>query len=322
MRHDGFTCGFAIFMITLAFAAGPARATVVYYSADTGTNQVIRTDGVTRQVVASGLSGPRAFALGPDGLLYVGEEGGLHIGRYDPATGRRVGAVFAAGPKRIGIAFGSDGLLYTTSGGLDYRSDRVERYDSGSGAAAGSAFATPSARAQYSSLSVSGGYYETLTFGPDGNLYCGGNHTGTIDVFQGPRGATPGALTSRIPTTTAPAALAFGPDAAMYVADYAGGRILRYDGAAFRPFATGTYLLRPAGLDFGPDGDLYVANQGKGNILRIQGPSGAQPGALVGVFATTPIPITNLMVVPEPSGAVALLVAAAGGWMRRRRRRV
>lgn len=75
------------------------------------------------------------------------------------------------------------------------------------------------------------------------------------------------------------------------------GNVLRYDGATddflgeFVPAHSGNLGL-PTSLTFGPDANLYVSSNaafdsgGPDAVLRYQGPSGASPGAFMGVFVS------------------------------------
>src|SRR5262249_14567824 len=109
-----------------------------------------------------------------------------------------------------------------------------------------------------------------MVFGPDGNLYVGNVHESSILRYYGPNAATPGA-----------------PDPAP-----------RQSGAYFVP-PVGGGLDAPQGLTFGPDGNLYVASSNwftngngpnyvgdcpPGAVLKFEGPSGPNPGALLGTF--------------------------------------
>ena len=112
---------------------------------------------------------------------------------------------------------------------------------------------------------------DTLTYGPDGNLYISSGTTrensaiyrfdsqtgGLIDKF-----ASGGDLFR-------PYGVAFGPDKLLYVSSFRSDEILRYDsttGDFVDVFAqrdgTDAGLNGPNGLLFGPDGDLYVTTQG------------------------------------------------------------
>jgi sugar lactone lactonase YvrE len=304
---------FLIGLIVLGWWPAPAAATTIYYTTNTA-GELRRTDGRTTAVLLSGMATPRDFAFGPDGFVYVAEEAGNKITRFDPVTKKRVGTAFATARHHIGLEFGGDGLLYTSAAASDYNTGLIERYDAATGAAAGLASAPTSNRAQFTAP-VTGVYFEGMEIGPDGNVYCAGWRTTSVEVYQGPNGPTPGALVAHLRGgLSKPVNMTFGPDGALYVAEYVNSTIMRYDADAgtFRTFASGSFLGNPIGMDFGPDGSLYVANNGSGknNIIRIDGPAGAKPGSFLGVFATTTSQPAHILVVPEPSGAALLLVGA------------
>lgn len=126
--------------------------------------------------------------------------------------------------------------------------------------------------------------------GPDGNLYVAqfspapyNPGSGRIDKVTPNGEITEGVVTG----LTTPIDVAFGPDGAMYVLQYAaefspeklrylgpGGEVQRVnDDGTVTPIVIG--LMFPTGMTFGPDGALYVsnygneANEGQGQVLRI-----------------------------------------------------
>jgi DNA-binding beta-propeller fold protein YncE len=66
----------------------------------------------------------------------------------------------------------------------------------------------------------------------------------------------------------APAALAFGPNGNLYIADDGRNQILeRLSNGSFVVFASG--LHQPGGIAFSPDGTMYVADAGSGRVLAV-----------------------------------------------------
>ena len=131
-----------------------------------------------------------------------------------------------------------------------------------------------------------------LTFGPDGNLYVGSLGLGGI----GSQGilrydsASGKFLNVFVPAGSggliAPLGMTFGPDKNLYVVDFVGNQVLRFDGntGAFQGVfasSTGTAPLNePAGIVFGPDNNLYLST-GANNVLRYDGMTGAFLGSFV-----------------------------------------
>jgi streptogramin lyase len=285
----------------------PAGATILYYTQPiTGT--VVRTDGTTTTTLISGLSGDSGVALGPDGNIYVSEEAGHRIDRYSPA-GKLLGSLTAAvNHTYVGFTIAADGLLYASFSTVNPENmGYIQRFDPATFSPLGSGLATPSDLAKYSALNSST-YYEGLTQGADGNFYASGTLSGSVDVYQGPGGVSPGALIRKLSGgLTSLADTAIGPDGAVYAADFSRNQVLRYDGTAFKAFAS-TSLNQPEDLHFGPDGTLFVTNGGTNQILKFQGPSGAVPGAYAGVFATTSSRPSRFTIVPEPTATFAMAV--------------
>lgn len=206
---------------------------------------------------------PVAVLFGPNHNLFLSdrqfENSHQDVLQYDGTTGAFLN-VFASqnltSPR--GILFGPDGDLYVANSDLSVNPavGSIERFDGKTGGFL-NYFVPPG----------SGGISHCvfMVFGPDGNLYVSQAHTGSILRYYGPNSATPGA------PDPAP-----GQSGAFYVPD--GG-----DG-----------LNAVQGITFGPDGNIYIAkmlsapitkgDQPPGSVLKIEGPSGPNPGALLGTF--------------------------------------
>ncbi|MEZ6135354.1 MAG: LamG-like jellyroll fold domain-containing protein [Pirellulaceae bacterium] len=148
-----------------------------------------------------------------------------------------------------------------------YGGDYVNEYDGFGGTFVGS-FAP-------SSDGILG--HANIVFMPNGNYLVSGVDSGNIVEYQ-PDGTRVGDFVAASDThLNNPGGMAYGPDGNLYVADYGGGKIVRFDGT------TGGYiddfvasgLTNPLGLEFGPDGNLYVANRGSAGVLRYDGITGA-----------------------------------------------
>lgn len=219
---------------------------------------------------SGGLDASDGIAIGPDGNVYVSDNGvNSHINaifRYDGATGAPLPA-----PGRSGAVFVED----------DPNTPNVDESGGYSGAAG-------------------------LAFGPDGNLYACSASTGQVLRYQGPGGASPGAFMNVFLTVTnqpapQPADLTFGPDGTLY-ADAnvtSGGFVNRYDGSTGAPIGDGVFVpLGSGGLQatrqmvIDPQGNyLYVVRSridstGIGEVLRYQGPNGPNPGTFVDTYIT------------------------------------
>jgi hypothetical protein len=130
--------------------------------------------------------------------------------------------------------------------------------------------------------SFSGGLFLTsgVTVGPDGNIYVSSRGTGDVLRYDGQTGASLGLFAELPdnpptepggePTQAAPGPLRFGPDGNLYVSDFGGSNVRKFNGA------DGTFLgdaatgfFPPGGLAFGSDGDLYVGDFSLGTVSRI-----------------------------------------------------
>lgn len=212
---------------------------------------------------SGGLMGPTDLAFGPDGDLYLADNGG-EVLRFDGTTGGFIGVFASGGATARTPVFGPDGHLYVTNA----RGDSVTRYNGITGEYLG-VFVSPG----------SGGldFPWGLAFGPDSTgegypeLYVASYRTDSILRYDG---ATGEFIDEFVPAgrggLDGPRMIRFGPDAngdgiqELYVA---AGDVLRYDGktGAFVDVvvARGEGGLDGAvGLTFGPDGSLYVTGQG------------------------------------------------------------
>jgi hypothetical protein len=236
-------------------------------------NELLRYDESTGAFVdqidpknKADLKEPVGLIFGPDHNLYVSDRqflGNPQVLKYDGTTGAFL-SDFAnenLGSPR-GLLFGTDGDLYVADGGKNSNGNAtVDRYDG-----------TMGAFLDYFVPLNSGGiaHPAPMVFGPDGNLYVGEVHSGSILRYYGPSSATPGA-----------------PDPAP-----------GQSGAIFVPPTSGG-LDAPQGTVFGPDGNLYVSSANfftssngpsytglfpPGAVLKFEGPSGPNPGAFLGTF--------------------------------------
>jgi sugar lactone lactonase YvrE len=255
------------------------------------------------------------LTIGPDGNLYVAQQSGTRIGRYSTA-GQAIGATFGTARPYTGIALGPDNALYTNGAENNYTMGVSERFIPQTGAGAGNGRESGNSASFIAQFPIS--YFEGMAFGPDGNLYVAAHSAGAVVVYQGPGGASPGALLTTLTGTAQPDGIAFGPDGKLYVAEQNANRISRWNGSSFSAFAS-DHLSTPVGVSFGPDGDLYVANYNGGNIAHFQGPAGAIPGKFVSLLSSSVGNPSYLAVVPEPTSAGFIAAAGIIGLLVRRR---
>ncbi|NJL09420.1 MAG: hypothetical protein HC908_01945 [Calothrix sp. SM1_7_51] len=112
----------------------------------------------------------------------------------------------------------------------------------------------------------------------------------------------------------APSGFVFGSDNNLYVTNYFGNEVLKYDGktgAFLGVFASGGGLQFPNRVAFGPDSNLYVSGIVSNNVLKYDG----KTGAFLGAFVPNVKQPTNLVfvTVPESSGLLGIWVFGVFG---------
>ena len=218
------------------------------------------------------LAGVLAFAgieaqAGYNDLLATNLGGG-NVTQYDPTTGASLGAFESTtGSLPRGIAVGPDQNVYVgdLNGGI-YQFNGI----TGSPA--------PSPFVAIGTINSPHG----IAFGPNGDLFVSSFGGNNVLQFQGPGGATPGALVGTFATGSGllgPTGLGFGgPGDNLFVASSTNNQILEYNGttgAFIKALATGGPLNGPAGLSFASDGTLLVANDTGNSVLRYDVTTGA-----------------------------------------------
>lgn len=281
---------------------------------------IARFDGVTGTSAGPGttfasdasMSFPRAIVYGPDGHLYVANEGTGDIQKYDGVTGALI-STFIPGSYGVletpkGIVFDSTGdhLIVTSHDAPN----SLLRYDAITGAYVDDLFASLPG-------GVSIGAPWGVAIGPDGDIFCSGEGTSNILRFDGATGAYVSEFVPPGGSLASPHGITFGPDGDLYVAEFdVPSRIRKYDGdtgASLGVFVSSGSggLSRADFLVFGPDGNLYVSSGDTANVLRYNGTT----GAFMDVFAsgaglTLPSGLT-FTPIPEPTSAVLALATAA-----------
>jgi DNA-binding beta-propeller fold protein YncE len=195
---------------------------------------------------------PVSTALGPDGSLYIADQGNLRVRRLDPA-----------------------GTLHTVAGSGE------EGFEGDGGPATAAKLKGPVGQSAWPSGKVA--------VDAAGNLYLAdsGNQRvrrvsavdGVITTVAG-SGAEEGPMGEGVPAVQArlarPTDVAVGPDGALYIADTDHSCIRKVDAAGLihtvagvcgeagstgdEGPATRALLSRPFGIDVGPDGTLYIAD--------------------------------------------------------------
>lgn len=233
-RYDA-TTGAYVSTLTVpggsGFTGGLAVSGGSLFLAGLDDNAIFRFDansGAYLGIFVSGLNGPSGITFGPDGNLYVANQGGgsSSIDRYDGTTGAFVSTFVAPGAGPLGglfnpqgIAFGPDGNLYVS----DLGNGAIARFNGTTAAYTGFV----DAGNPPSPLSSPYG----LVFGPDGNLYVADPSTSTVHRYNGSTGAFIDEFVDLAGGLVQPIGLAFGPDGNLYVSDGM-ARVASFDGSS------------------------------------------------------------------------------------------
>jgi hypothetical protein len=209
---------------------------------------------------SDGLNSPVGLRVGPDGMLYIGNQGNGVINRYDFATDTL--SVFAT------TSFAPTDIQFTAAGDLltsDFSGNQVFRFDLDTGDNLG-AFTTGGSLVQPTNMLIDGD-----------DLYVSSLGTGEVQRFNAVTGAYLETFVSAgSGGLTFPAGLQFGPDDNLYVSSLLTHQILRYDGVTGDPVNPIPWLFAPldsfpSDLLFLPNGDLLIATTGSFGVLKFDG---------------------------------------------------
>lgn len=220
--------------------------------------------------------------------LLVGSWGTHSIRRYSLATGQYLGDFVTPGSGGLnvpdGMDWGPDGNLWVSSS----TSNSVLRYDGQSGEFLG-AFAT--------GLNAPG----NLKFGPDGLLYVCNKNTGQVLRFD-PADASSREVFAAGGGLQNPVGLLWRQNT-LYVSDFAGRAIRRFDATSGAPLASLTTLNSPLILNLDKQGNLLVSLHQADSVRRLNPDTGASLGSFT-AGGTIDCPVGHLFA-PDGSLIVA-----------------
>jgi sugar lactone lactonase YvrE len=205
------------------------------------------------------LSAPSATAFGPDGSMYIADQGNVRVRRVDP-----------------------QGNIHTVAG------NGTTGFAGDEGPATAAELASPSGQSAAPSGKVAVDAQGVLYIADSGNYRVrkvttdGKIHTIAGTGVVGHDGDGGPALQAQM---ARPTDLAFGPDGSLYIADTDNSCIRKLDGAGnlttvagvcgSRGYsgdgqaATSAQLARPFGIDVGPDGALYIADTFNQRVRKV-----------------------------------------------------
>jgi hypothetical protein len=314
-------------LAVLASFASAALADTVYVVSFT-TGELVRYDSADPSGTKAVLSGsgslvkPGALAIGPDGNLYIGEDGdgssfAPRVSKFDLAT-NTLSTVMPFGAFDVfpgSLAFKGNDLLIGRNPFYGNTGPIMKLANATGGPLALSAYTTGGALASSPGLALAadGGLYvadQTYDFisgvasGPVKRFDAAGTYVGDVigSGSSGLAGPTGLAITGSM----------------LYTASIMNGTVLRTDlatdatttfGSVGGPFEVGTLALLAGG------GLLAGSPSGSGAIYEF-----AANGTLVRTYASGLGQIGGIAAVPEPSVLAAIPVAVGAAWCLRRRR--
>ena len=302
-RHVTFVSFFFVFLIS-GISLGSNFYPNPYYLVTDFSSGTIRaydaTLGTFIGIFAGGLQQPVEMSIGPDGLLYVSEQLGNRISRFNPLTAQSLPA-FAnqnlATPR--GLDWGPNGDLYVASA----NGNRVVELNGATGNFV-----------QNFIPSIGGSDHFALWLGwivIRGSWPFYAEYPSSIDRFN----ATTGAIIDHFVTSNinTPQDMLFGPGGGIYVTNqisqpqldrFSGGLM----GGLDNSFVLRAECQNPQGILFGPNGALLVADGG--NRIR---EFDATTGSFLGNLINDPnlIAAGDVIYVPEPS-TILLLCCGLG----------
>jgi streptogramin lyase len=148
-----------------------------------------------------------------------------------------------------------------------------------------------------------------------------GPHAGAVNGVQRFNAST-GAFEAIFEGATSGVGMAFGPGGDLFVADFEGQAVYRFDGTtgAVAAVISGTEINRPVGVACGPSGDIFVSDSAGARVLRYDGRSGAYRGVFASGGLSSPWhlafgPDANLYVASSGNGRVLRFNGVTGAPM-------
>lgn len=293
--------GFAAALFALAATAALAQTLYVSnWGVGAGTTIYKATAGGSGIPFATGLSGPLGLAFGPDGFLYVANDGGGTLSKV--ASNGTVSSFGSSVVQPKGLAFDASGDLFVASAGLN----KVVTVASNG---ATTDFAT-GLNTNPAAMALLDGTLYAATISNPGKIYKV-TSAGVVSLWS----LSGSSLNN-------PYGLAFDTAGTLYVANYSGNSISKVTAAGVVSTwsTSGSALSNPMGLTFAANGNLLVANSGANNVLEIT------PAGVASVFASgfnAPAGVAFApAAIPEPSTFAALAGLTALGAIVWRRRKV
>jgi streptogramin lyase len=261
----------------MAFCRQLALLVIVLFSAQASadllvsgqdTNTIFRFNQDTGAFIdklvgpSAGLNSPVGMRVGPDGFLYIANQGNGVINRFDFIT-KSISIFATTNLAPTDIQFAANGDLLVS----DFNGSNVYRIDGTTGSNLG-AFTTGGSLSQPTNMLQKGN-----------NLYVSSLGTGEVQRFNATTGAY---IDTFVAAGTGglsfPAGLQFGPDKNLYVSSLLTHQIIRFDAAASSPVPA----INPVPWLSVPDGsfpsdllflgnDLLIATTGSFGVLKYNG---------------------------------------------------